>query len=87
MKPARVLSSFEQETVATIQEKINQPLFETTIRAFMLLDDKQEQNQRIQGIKSSLAPFKLVMILPYHLINGKNFIIWINFLFNQTLLE
>jgi len=59
IKPARVLSMFEQEVVASVQEKIDQPLFETTIRAVVILNDPLDQKQRIQGIKSSLATFSV----------------------------
>lgn len=59
LKPVRVLSTFEQEVVASIQEKIDQPLFETTIRACVLLADPKEQRQRVQEIKSSLATFSV----------------------------
>ncbi len=59
MKPARVLSSFEQETVMGIQQKIEQELFETTIRAFILVHDTDDRRERVQGIKSSLAPFSV----------------------------
>lgn len=59
MKPARVLSSFEQETVMGIQQKIEQELFETTIRAFIFVQDADDRKERVRGIKSSLAPFSV----------------------------
>lgn len=58
-KPARVLSVFEQEVVASIQEKIDQSLFETSIRACIIIHDKKKQNQRVQEIKSSLATYSI----------------------------
>lgn len=58
-RPARVLSNFEQQAVSVIQEKINQSLFEASIRAIVIVNNKQEQKERIRGIKSSLAPFTM----------------------------
>lgn len=59
IRPARILSSFEQETVLSIQKKIDQEMFETTIRAFIMVDSKKDQKERARGIKSSLAPFSV----------------------------
>jgi energy-coupling factor transporter ATP-binding protein EcfA2 len=59
LKPVRVLSAFEQEVVLSVQQKINQSLFETTIRAFVSVNDKLDQTERVRGIKSSLAPFSV----------------------------
>ena len=58
-KPIRILTSFEQETVKSVQEKIDQPLFETSIRLLVLVKDKHEQNERIKGFISSLAVFSV----------------------------
>lgn len=69
IKPARVLSVFEQEVVASVQEKIDQVLFESTVRVFVLLKNPLDQKQRIQGIKSSLATYsvpKYQSLLPKH---------------------
>ena len=59
LKPARVLSNFEQEVVASVQEKIDQSLFETSIRAFVMLNDRSDQQQRVRGMISSLATFSV----------------------------
>lgn len=61
LKPARVLSSFEQEAVTSVQGKINQSLFEASLRVYISVVDKQEQKERIRGIKSSFAPFSVPM--------------------------
>ena len=60
-KPARVLSSFEQVAITAVQEKINQSLFETSLRVLISVKDKKKQNERIRGIKSSFAPFSVPM--------------------------
>jgi len=57
IKPARTLSVFEQQEIEAIQNKIDQSLFECSIRALIKLNTKQEQKDRVRGIKSSLAPF------------------------------
>ncbi len=57
IKPARTLSTFEQEAVTSIQEKISQPLFETTIRILILVKNKSEQTERVRGITASFSPF------------------------------
>lgn len=56
-KPARVLTQFEQELVKSIEEKIDQPLFETKIRLFVGVNSKHELNNRVSGINSSLHVF------------------------------
>lgn len=58
-KPVRILSTFEQETIKSVQEKIDQPLFETSIRLLVLVKDKHEQKERIKGFISSLAVFSV----------------------------
>jgi len=56
-RPARVLSSFEQAVVLSVQEKVSQPLFETSLRALVIVKEKQDRQERLQGIASALAPF------------------------------
>jgi hypothetical protein len=58
-KPARVLSSFEQEVIQSIQEKVNQPLFESSIRVFTLMKDTHERHERQKGFISSITSFSI----------------------------
>lgn len=58
-KPARVLSSFEEEAITSVQEKIDQSLFETTIRVLVAVKDKTDQRERTRGFVSSLATFSV----------------------------
>ena len=58
-KPARVLSSFEEEAITSVQEKIDQSLFETTIRVLIAVRDKSDQKERTSGFVSSLATFSV----------------------------
>ncbi len=59
IKPARMLTTFEQNTVTSIQQKIDQSLFETSIRLLVVVKDKSELKERIRGFSSSLAIFSV----------------------------
>lgn len=59
LRPVRVLSTFEEEVIGSIHEKINQPLFETTIRALVIMNNTHTQKKRIQEIRSALATFSV----------------------------
>lgn len=56
-KPARVLSTFEEEVIQSVKEKIDQSLFETSVRALILVKGKEDQKERIRGFISSLSTF------------------------------
>lgn len=58
-KPARVLSIFEQEVIKSVQEKIDQSLFETTLRFLVVVKGKKNQKERVRGFVSSLAVFNV----------------------------
>lgn len=58
-KPARILSSFEQLAVQSVQQKIDQPLFESSIRLLVVVKDKSDLKERIKGFTSSLAIFSV----------------------------
>jgi len=68
-KPARVLSSFEEEAITSVQEKIDQSLFETTIRVLVAVKNKTDQKERMRGFVSSLATFS---VPKYQSLNKKN---------------
>lgn len=59
LKPARTLSTFEQELVQSIHHKVNQPIFQAAIRAYVSSPNKKKRSQRIKGIKSALASFNV----------------------------
>ena len=59
VKKQRVLNAFEKETVDSVQNKISQPLFETTIRLLVIVKDKKELNERVNGFISSLGTFSV----------------------------
>lgn len=47
----------DMEIVNSIDSKINQPLFDTTIRLLMTFKDSDDLSQRVQGFKSSFSTF------------------------------
>jgi hypothetical protein len=51
------LGSSRQLLYKTIEDKINQPLFETTIRLLVLSNDKNNSLKRIRGVASSFDTF------------------------------
>jgi hypothetical protein len=57
IKPARTLTSFEQSIIQSVQEKIDQPLFETTIRLLIMVNGRHEEQERIDGFISSVEAF------------------------------
>lgn len=59
IKPARVLTPAEQQLMESIYDKVRQPLFRADIRAYVLVDSKQEAKQRIKGLKAALAVFNV----------------------------
>jgi hypothetical protein len=58
-KPARVLSTFEEEVITSIHEKIEQSLFETTLRVLIVLKETTETKERRQGFHASLATYSI----------------------------
>lgn len=59
IKPVRVLSTFEQQVVLSVQEKIDQDLFEAVIRVLLILDKKNDMRSRVRAVTASLAPFSV----------------------------
>ncbi len=57
LRPARMITPFEQKQVESIEQKIDQPLFETRIRLLLVLSDKNDLKERIKGFSSSLSVF------------------------------
>ncbi len=59
LRPARILSSFEQEVIQSIKTKIDQELFEGSIRLLVVMKEKSEVAQRVKGFHSSLAMYNV----------------------------
>lgn len=57
LRMPRTKSASEMEAVSSIDSKINQPLFKTSIRLFMAFKDKDDLSERSQGFKSSFSTF------------------------------
>lgn len=58
-KPARTLSTFEQELMQTMHNKLNQPLFRVNLRAAVKMNDATNTRQRITAIKTSLNAYSV----------------------------
>ncbi|MEX0616731.1 MAG: DUF87 domain-containing protein [Candidatus Woykebacteria bacterium] len=56
-KSDRIRTSFENELVEAINSKINQPLFEATIRVLIVVKNSQNLGERVSGFASSFATF------------------------------
>lgn len=59
IKPARTLSSIEEELAESVNRKLQQPLFRVDIRALVVMDDKQRSKQRVSGIRNALDALKV----------------------------
>lgn len=55
IKPARVLSQFEQQLAESVHDKLSQPLFSVSIRAIIAMDDREREKQRVKGVRDWLA--------------------------------
>jgi len=59
LKPARQLSSQEQDLFEGMQAKLSQPLFMVNIRAAIAIQDSKEKRARLKSIKASLMPLAI----------------------------
>ncbi len=57
IKPVRQLSSFEEELIKSVQAKVDQPLFEATIRVLVSVASKEELQVRLDGLRAAFEPF------------------------------
>ena len=53
----KILTPYEEELIQSIQGKITQPLFTSSIRLLVIAKNKQELKERINGFNSSLSTF------------------------------
>lgn len=53
----KMKSPSDQEVCNAIDAKINQPLFKTTLRLLISLQDADDASQRLQAFRASFAPF------------------------------
>ncbi|MGK2896700.1 MAG: type IV secretory system conjugative DNA transfer family protein [Candidatus Saccharimonadales bacterium] len=58
-KPARTLSTFEQELMETMHNKLNQPLFRVNVRAAVKLNSGEAVKRRLTAIKTSLHAYSV----------------------------
>lgn len=59
IKPARTLSQFEQKLAESVHDKVSQPLFRVNIRALVVVNSKQAEEQRVKGLRDWLALFNM----------------------------
>ncbi|HEU5187986.1 MAG TPA: DUF87 domain-containing protein, partial [Candidatus Saccharimonadales bacterium] len=57
IKPARMLSLFEQQLAESVHNKLSQPLFSVNIRLLVAVSDKQREGERIKGMREWLSSF------------------------------
>ena len=57
IKPARILSAFEQQLAESVHDKLGQPLFRVSVRVLIATEDKQREKQRVKGVRDWLASF------------------------------
>ncbi|MBI3889785.1 type IV secretion system DNA-binding domain-containing protein, partial [Candidatus Saccharibacteria bacterium] len=57
LKPARVLTTFEQELIESIHQKVSQPLFQVSVRVAVNMNDSARQNERVKSMRNSLSSF------------------------------
>lgn len=69
-KPARSITSFEQEIISSIGQKIDQPLFETSLRVFVSVKKKSYLQERLNGFTSSLG---ILSVPGYQSLRKKNY--------------
>ncbi len=55
IKPPRVLSAIEQELATAVHEKLSQPLFRASIRAFVLVNTTEKEKQRVRSLRDWLS--------------------------------
>ena len=68
LKPARTLSSFEQEQLAAIYRKVSQPLFRVSVRVAISSPEHDEAIRRTDSIKAALMSLSA---LPYQSLQMK----------------
>jgi hypothetical protein len=55
IKPARVLSPFEQKLAESVHDKLSQPLFRVSIRTLIIMGTDEREKQRVKGVREWLA--------------------------------
>ncbi len=57
IQPSEILNPYEQELKTVVKDKIDQHLFETSIRFLVVSKDKEEVSKRISGFLAAFGPF------------------------------
>jgi hypothetical protein len=59
IRPARTLSAFELERMESMHHKLNQPLFQVSLRAAVVSDVKAEQTRRLRAIQTMFTSYDM----------------------------
>lgn len=59
LRPARILSPFEQQLFESVHAKLNQPLFRVDIRILVTAKDKYDAKRRLSGLAAALSTFSV----------------------------
>jgi hypothetical protein len=71
VEPSEILNPYEQELKTVVKEKIDQHLFESTIRILIAGKDEEDIHMRMEGIIMSFGP----MSSPYQTLTSKSSLI------------
>ncbi len=73
VKPARTLSTSEQEIVDTMKSKVSQPLFSVSVRSMVVMDDQEAAQSRLASMRSSLESYGVLGYQGLHTKFGSSF--------------
>jgi hypothetical protein len=59
IRPARTLTSFELELAESVHKKLEQPLFDVSIRVLVRLKNKESQTRRTAEVRAALGSFSV----------------------------
>jgi hypothetical protein len=57
VRPARMLSSFEQKHLESVQQKVSEPLFRADLRVLIVTASNETSLRRLQSIESAMASY------------------------------
>jgi hypothetical protein len=74
-RPTRTLSAFELEIMESIHNKVNQPLFRTSLRVGVAMNSPEEAKERLSAISTSLHSYN---VPSYQALQSKMNLPWLN---------
>ncbi len=84
--PQEILNPYEQELQTIVKEKIDQNLFETSIRVLAITINREDLRSRVSGLMAAFGPMnstyqafrKKSTILPYNIVTNKRLLLYKN---------